>query len=100
MNEVSDGYFSAIGTRLLAGRDFSRSDTPASPAVAIVSEGLARDYLGGPRALGRRVRFGSPPDEPVEIVGIVADTKQTSLQEPVTRMVYFPSSQDTTAEAA
>ena len=98
MNEVSGGYLGAIGTALLAGRDFSTSDTPKAPRVAMVSEGLARDFLGGAEALGRRVRFGSPPNDPVEIVGIVADTKQSSLQQPSDPMVYFPLSQDTAAE--
>ena len=99
MNEVSDGYFAATGTRLLAGRDFARGDSPTSPGVAIVSEGLARDYLGG-SALGRRIRFGSPPNEPVEIVGIVADTKQSALEEASDPMVYFPLSQDSTPGGA
>jgi predicted permease len=100
VNEVSDGYFAALGTPLLAGREFRRADTPESPRVAIVSEALARVYLGGRAALGERIRFGSPPNEPVEIVGIVADTKQTSLGESTEPMVYFPLSQDSTPDAA
>jgi putative ABC transport system permease protein len=100
MNEVSDGYFATIGTPLRAGRDFSSRDTRSSPRVAIVSERLARELLGGPRALGARVRFGSPPNEPVEIVGIVADSRQSSLREASEPMVYFPFSQDTAAQAS
>jgi len=98
MNEVSDGYFGALGTPLLAGRDFGTGDTPTAPGVAIVSENLAREFLGGSRALGQRVRLGTPPGNPVEIVGIVADTKQTSLQAESDPMVYVPFSQDTAAE--
>jgi len=100
MNEVSDGYLDATGTRILAGRDFNPNDTPTAPGVAIVSEGLARQYLGGVRALGQRVRFGSPPGEPLEIVGIVADTRQTSLSEASDPMVYLPFSQDTSSQAS
>ena len=96
MNEVSDGYFGALGTPLLAGRDFGSGDTPTSPRVAIVSENLAREFLGGTRAIGQHVPFGSPPANPVEIIGIVADTKQTSLSDESDPMVYFPFSQDTT----
>ena len=98
MNEVSDGYFAAIGTPLRAGRDFGSRDTPSSPRVAIVSEHLAREFLGSARALGARVRFGSPPNEPVEIVGIVADSRQSSLREASEPMVYFAFSQDTAAK--
>ena len=98
MNEVSDGYFTAIGTPLRAGRDFSPHDTPSSPRVAIVSEHLAREFLGGSRALGARVRFGSPPNNPIEIIGIVADSRQSSLRDASEPMVYFPFSQDTAPE--
>ena len=100
MNEVSDGYFDAIGTPLLVGRDFGSGDRPTSPSVAIVSENLAREFLGGARAIGKHVRFGSPPGNPVEIIGIVADTKQTSLQNASDPMVYFPFSQDTAGPAS
>jgi predicted permease len=100
MNDVTDGYFDALDTPLLAGRDFGAQDTPSSPRVAIVSENLAREFLGGPAALGKRVRFGSPPGEPVEIVGIVGDTKQTALRFETDPVVYFPFSQDTSAQSS
>jgi predicted permease len=100
MNEVSDGYFATLGTPMLAGRDFARGETPESPRVAIVSEALARMFLGGRAALGARVRFGSPPNEPVEIVGIVANTKQSSLDELTAPMVYLSLSQDSTPDAS
>jgi predicted permease len=98
MNVVTEGYFSALATPLLAGRDFDRRDTPTSPGVAIVSENLAREFLGGQAALGKRVRFGSPPGDPVEIIGIVGDTKQTALRFEKDPVVYFPFSQDTSAQ--
>src|SRR5262249_55425153 len=53
-NQVSDGYFATIGTRILAGRDFNSGDVATSPKVAIVSEELARKFFGGARALGQR----------------------------------------------
>jgi putative ABC transport system permease protein len=52
-NHVSDGYFTAIGTRLLAGRDFDRRDVLTSPVVAIVNEALARRLFGGVSPVGR-----------------------------------------------
>ena len=100
MNNVTDGYFGALGTPLLAGRDFGAQDTPTSSRVAIVSDNLAREFLGGQAALGKHVRFGSPPGEAVEIVGIVGDTKQTALRFEKDPVVYFPFSQDTSAQNA
>jgi len=38
VNEVSDGYFAAMGTRLVRSRDFAAQDTPGSTPVAAVGE--------------------------------------------------------------
>jgi hypothetical protein len=46
-NEVTDGYFAALGTPLLAGRDFDERDRPTSPRVAIVNEAVARKFFHG-----------------------------------------------------
>ena len=89
---VSPNYFSTMGIRLLAGRDFAATDRPSSPPVVIVSETTARLYFGGD-AVGRRVR---PQDDPAawrEVVGVVADVKVTELQEPPTPLMYFSSEQ-------
>jgi predicted permease len=73
-------YFETIGAPLLRGRDFTAQDTATAPAVAIISEGLARslwpEIKDSGEALGRRLRLmGGPGEPPSEIVGIVADTK-------------------------
>ncbi len=94
LNEVSDGYFATIGTRLLSGRDFRSSDVPASAQVAIVSEELARRFFRGTSAVGQRIRFGRNPGPPVEIIGIAANVKQSSLNEASPPIVYVPLSQD------
>ena len=53
-NRVSPGYFRTMETPLLAGRDFNDTDTPRSPAVAIVNEFFARKFFGTANPLGRR----------------------------------------------
>ena len=56
--KIDADYFRTMGIPLLAGREFTASDTAAAPKVAIVSDRVVRvDFPGGPReALGRRVR--------------------------------------------
>jgi len=95
LNNVSESYFATIGTRILAGRDFNSGDVPGSPSVAIVSEELARKFFGGARAVGQpfRVKVGNGLSPPVEIVGIAANTKETSLREPSLPIVYYALSQ-------
>jgi ABC-type antimicrobial peptide transport system permease subunit len=96
LNEVSEGYFATIGTPILAGRDFDSGDVSTRPRVAIVNEELARRFFGGAQPLGRhlRVRDGSGVGPPVEIVGVVADTKEFDLREANQPIVYFAFNQN------
>src|SRR5262249_1741415 len=96
-NQVSDGYFATIGTRILAGRDFNSGDFSPSPPVAIVSEELERKFFGGARALGQRFRqrWGSDFSPPVEIIGIAANIKETSDPSESLPTVYYALSQIT-----
>ena len=54
--QVSDGYFEALGVRLLEGRDFNADDTDAKLPVAIVTSGFARKHFGNESPVGRRFR--------------------------------------------
>ena len=57
MKTVSPGYFDAIGTRMIAGRDITWNDIYGRAKVAIVSENFAREVWGSPAAaLGQRIR--------------------------------------------
>jgi predicted permease len=92
-NEVSDGYFGTLETRLLAGRDFAASDAAGGTRVAIVTEGVARKFFGGV-AIGKRFRM--IPDEELgehTIVGVVEDAKYSSLREEKSETVFLAASQ-------
>ena len=57
MKPVSPGYFDAVGTRMIAGRDITWNDIYGRAKVAIVSENFAREVWGSPAAaLGQRIR--------------------------------------------
>src|SRR2546427_6569077 len=56
--QVSPGFFSALGIRLLAGREFDWRDDRRSPQVAIVNAALARTTLRATDATGRGSRNG------------------------------------------
>ncbi len=101
-------YFETIGTPLLRGRDFTAQDTATAPAVAIISEGLARslwpEIKDSGEALGRRLRLMGRPGEPAsEIVGIAADTKSLifrSIDQPAPPTLYRPFAQSYSARAS
>ena len=93
---VSPGYFDAIGTRLIAGRDFSYDDRPDTPAVVVVNETFVRRNLPGRDPIGARFRSGYPtinPDSEVEVVGVVEDVRQKSLTEEPEPSFYASLSQ-------
>jgi predicted permease len=75
---VSQGFFAAFGTSVIAGRDFAPLDFD-NGRVLIVNESFARHVFGGRNAIGQRVRIGSGEIEGVasedwyEIVGVVRD---------------------------
>ena len=73
---VSDGYFSALGLRILEGRDFTIEDNDAKQPVAIVNSSFARKYFGNESAVGRRIRQFNPAQQEGwrTIVGVVPDT--------------------------
>jgi putative ABC transport system permease protein len=70
---VSPGFFAALGRPLLAGRDFSPSDTLQSPRVAIVNRSFAARWFPGESPLGRRIRTGEGEGPWATIVGVVPD---------------------------
>lgn len=55
-NQVSPGYFKTVGTRLLSGRDFDRSDTRESPLVAVVTQTFVNKFVKGKNPVGIRIR--------------------------------------------
>jgi putative ABC transport system permease protein len=81
---VTPDYFRALGIRVLRGRDFLPEDDGARLEVAMVNESAARMLWPGEDPLGKRFRFAGREANPfpwVTVVGVVADTRSTSLQE-------------------
>ena len=87
--DVSPGYFEALGTRFVAGRDLAWADVDAGRNVTLVSENLARELWGEPQAaLGKRIRRNAS-DPWREIVGVTQDVYY-SLYQPAPRSAYQP----------
>ena len=76
-------FFETHGIRLLSGRSLSRGDHARAAPVAVINELMARQVFGDPHPIGRHFQLLTGPrrNEPVEVVGIVKDTKYSSLEE-------------------
>jgi len=94
---ASPDYFQTLGIPLIAGRDFSATDTRNSPHVAVVSESFVRDFLPGANPIGQVIHVAAEPNFPAttyEIIGLVRDTKYSGLREQVPPPEAFaPASQ-------
>jgi len=97
---ITPEFFQAMGTRLMAGREFSLRDDEGATPVAIISETVARRYwpqanpLGSHLTILARVYSGqkSGADQPLEIVGVVKDVRNDDLWNPEPD-VYVPFQQ-------
>jgi putative ABC transport system permease protein len=98
-NLVAPGCFRTLGIPQLRGRDFTAQDLPASPHVAVVSETMAQRLWPNRDPLGQRFRlnwFGEANalGEPIEVVGLVADSKYRTWTESPRLVMYLPLSQN------
>jgi putative ABC transport system permease protein len=100
---ISHDFFRTFGVATRRGRSFTAQDKENSQPVAIVNETLARRFFPNEDPLGKTIWMGPPehllpPDAQTPenrfvrrlIVGVVADVKGGSLNQPVGPLVYAP----------
>ncbi|MEM7351255.1 MAG: ABC transporter permease [Acidobacteriota bacterium] len=105
INVVSQGYFDALRIPLLAGRLPDWNDDTDAPRVLVVNDAFRRAHFGGTAqatrstdVLGRRLRLSwwselTARGTPWEIVGLVGDVRQASLDVGASPEIYLPFSQ-------
>jgi putative ABC transport system permease protein len=89
---VTSGYFNAMRIPFRNGRDFDQRDTDKSPLVVIVNETFARRFLPNVNPVGQVVVLdrGDQGELPLEVVGVVGDTKHEELSEVPRPEFYQP----------
>jgi len=85
-NNVGSGFAHTMGVPILAGRDINESDAQKTPMVALVNETFVKKYLGNSNPLGH---FLGNNNFRINIVGVVRDSKYTSVDEEPMPMAYF-----------
>jgi predicted permease len=87
-NYVSPGYFQALGTHLVAGRDFTWNEIYGLQQKVIVSENFARESWGSAQAaIGKRVHAYSPW---YQVIGVAQDVRYNGIDEKAPSIVYWP----------
>jgi predicted permease len=101
-NYASPGYFEALRMRFVAGRAFDDRDHNDAPAVAIVNQALARKFFPKLNPIGRTFwleNVSGQPGPPIEVVGVVQDSKYVSVRESPLPTAFFPAAQIHSREA-
>ena len=98
---VSPGFFSALGVRMIAGRDFNDGDRRDGERVVIISESVAKRMFPGMDAVNRRLMWTDPvtkfigvSNDPRRIVGVAADIDDENLVPEPAMTVYHPMDQE------
>ena len=91
--QVSSAYFTTLQARLIQGRYFRDTENAGQPRVVIINRTLARKYFGGENPVGKQIYYDWAPRAPMEVVGIVDDIKEGSLENPNSPAMYVPFDQ-------
>lgn len=89
---ASADYFAALKIRLIAGRLLSDAD---SNEVAVISQGMAKQFWQGEDAVGRRFKLGTPDSTGpwITVGGVVGDVRQNWWNAATRAMIYRPFTQ-------
>jgi predicted permease len=90
LRAITPDYFAVLGIALEDGRGFRQSDNTDAPRVAVINGALARRYFGTVNPIGRQMFFQGDSKRPMEIVGIVSDTRTEALSEAAEPEIYVP----------
>jgi putative ABC transport system permease protein len=92
---ITPDYFTAAGIHLTAGRSFTAHDASPAADVAIVNQTMVDRLWQGRSPIGEHLHI--EPENPVarvvEVVGVVADVKHFTLENPPTMDLYVPAAQ-------
>ena len=97
LRRVDTDFFQTFDMHILEGRGFSNEDRADGPRVAVVNRTMARTYWGTTAVVGKRVSFERGGGAPIwlEIVGVVADTRDIALTTAPQPTFFVPLIQNT-----
>ena len=95
---VGPGYFAAMATPVLHGREFTEQDTEKSEQVVVVNEAFVQRLMpavkSAAEAVGKRVSFGDPSGHFMRVVGVVKEGKYFNISEEPRPFIWAPLTQD------
>lgn len=90
-NYASPNYFHTMGSRMIAGREFTWDDVYNQRPVVVLSDNLARELFGSAQAaIGRQVTYFQPMPWH-QVIGVVDDARHNGVDAPAPAIVYWPT---------
>ena len=92
--DVSPEFFSTIKASLAQGRLFTEFDDASRPRVVIINQTLAKKYFPGEDPIGKKIGDTDlSPKSLAEVVGVIQDVRDGSLDEDIWPAIYYPFAQ-------
>lgn len=94
---IGAGYFAAMGTPIVRGRDFDARDRLGGPTTVIVDDALAKRFWPTDDPLGKRIRLEREGEPWRTVVGVVGDVEKSG---DYTETWYLPYTEDPTSRSS
>jgi putative ABC transport system permease protein len=91
--QVTPGYFEALGIHVVRGRGFTESDRAGAPLVTVVNETMEKKRWPGKSAIGGTIKMLSPTAPWATVVGVVKDVRQGGFLTDPPPTMFFPHAQ-------
>jgi putative ABC transport system permease protein len=96
---LSPGYLAVLRIPVIRGRDFHEQDGKGAPGVVLINEMMAKRYWADKDPIGQTIEIGRGigpdfADEPRQIIGIVADTRDHDLSRAAEPTMMIPLAQE------
>jgi predicted permease len=80
LDQVGPRFFTTLGARLIAGRDFDQTDTSSAPKSAVISQEFARHFFAGRNPVG--LSFSTYDKQLYRVIGVTQDVRHYSREKP------------------
>jgi predicted permease len=87
---VEHAYLRTLGTRVVAGRDFTAHDDAAAPRVVIVNRALARLLWSNADPVGKRLVLQG---DAMQVVGVVDEMRVLTIADTNRPLIFYPLAQ-------
>ncbi len=91
---VCENFLETMGIPLLRGRTLRPQDDEQATRVAVVNQAFAKQFFPNDNPIGKRFGLNASAANQIEIVGLSADAKYTSLRDEIKPTIYLPWSQE------